>query len=83
MKSKSKAQDNSVNEERNKSVHSIHGHNQVVAEIVTSNNFDLLSAQNDPVGVIGINDENTPSECMSFNQQNSSNDRDSGEDRST
>jgi hypothetical protein len=59
-------------------------HNQVATEIVTSNSFDLLSAQIDS-GVIEINDENTPSECVSFNQQNSSNERDSihGEDRST
>jgi hypothetical protein len=40
--------------------------NQVAAEIVTSNSFDLLPSQNDSVGVIEINDENTPSKRMSL-----------------
>lgn len=38
--------------------------NHVAAEIVTSNSFDLLPSQNDSVGVIEINDENTTSKRM-------------------
>ena len=85
VKSKSKAQGNSVNEVPIKSVRSTKAHNHFVAETITSNSFDLLLDQNDPAGVIEINDKNTPSKCMSLNQQNSSNNRDSvhGEDRST
>ena len=65
-KAKSIAQGISVNEEPIKSARSSNVRNQVAAEIVTSNSFDLLPSQNDSVGVIEINDENTPSKRMSL-----------------